>query len=166
MVKRPPSAPTPAIAALQRAGIEHRVHAFEHAPGNDEGYGLEAARHLGVTPDRVLKTLVCEVDGQATVAIVPVDATADLKAVAAAVGGKRARMLAPRDAERVTGYVTGGISPFGQRTMLPTVVDEQALAPDTVFVSAGRRGLEVEVTGADLVTATAARIAAICGRRR
>jgi Cys-tRNA(Pro)/Cys-tRNA(Cys) deacylase len=112
----------------------------------------------------VFKTLVAEVDGNLTVGVVPVDATLDLKALAAAVGGKKARMAEVADAERATGYVAGGISPLGQKKRLPVVVDASAAAWDTVFCSAGRRGLEVELAPADLISAVDARTAPIAAR--
>lgn len=141
---------TPAIAALERAGVAFRVHEYQHDP-KAPSYGLEAAGKLGVAAARVFKTLVVDVDGTPHVAIVPVEAELDLRAL-----GKRAGMAKRADAERLTGYVTGGISPLGQRRALPTLVDESALAFETIFVSAGRRGLEVELAAADLVALTGA----------
>jgi Cys-tRNA(Pro)/Cys-tRNA(Cys) deacylase len=117
---------------------------------------MEAAQALGLDPAQVFKTLLADVDGTLTVAVVPVDRSLDLKGLAAAVGGKRAVMAEPATAERATGYVVGGISPLGQRRRLPTVVDVSALEWDTVLVSAGRRGLDVELAPADLVRMTAA----------
>jgi Cys-tRNA(Pro)/Cys-tRNA(Cys) deacylase len=150
---------TPAIVAAERAGIVFRVHDYAPDP-RSESYGLEAAEKLGVDPARVFKTLVADVDGTLTVAVVPVEASLDLRAV-----GKRARMADPRAAKRVTGYVTGGISPLGQRRPLPTVVDESALAFETIYVSAGRRGLELELAPADLLAMTGGRTAAVASRR-
>ena len=140
------------------------LRGYEHDPlARDRGlsYGQEAALALGVNPRQVLKTLLADVDGRPTVAVVPVDGSLDLKALAAAVGGKRASLADPAAAERVTGYVVGGISPLGQRRRLPTVVDESALAWATVLVSAGRRGLDVELAPADLVRLTGAVTAAV-----
>jgi len=151
---------TPATVALTRAGIAFTVHAYDHDPAADS-YGAEAARVLGVEPRRVFKTLLADVDGRLTVAVVPVAGQLDLKALAAAAGGKRAAMADPKLAERTTGYVLGGISPLGQRKKLPTVVDDSALTHETVFCSAGRRGLEVELAPADLVALTGATTAAI-----
>ncbi|ONK15052.1 Cys-tRNA(Pro) deacylase [Streptomyces sp. MP131-18] len=151
---------TPATVAATRAGIAFRVHAYAHDPAA-ASYGEEAAEALGTDPRRVLKTLVAEVDGALTVAVVPVSASLGLKALAAAVGGKRAAMADPAAAERTTGYVRGGISPLGQRKRLPTVIDSSAAGHETVFVSAGRRGLEIELSPADLVTLTGARTALI-----
>ncbi|MFE6749611.1 Cys-tRNA(Pro) deacylase [Kitasatospora purpeofusca] len=151
---------TPATVALETAGVPFTVHAYEHDPAA-ASYGDEAARALGVTAERVFKTLVADVDGVLTVGVVPVSGQLDLKALAAAVGGKRAAMADPAAAERSSGYVRGGISPLGQRRALRTVVDGSALGHPTVYVSAGRRGLEVELSPADLVTLTGARTAPI-----
>lgn len=152
---------TPAVHALIEAGIQHTVHPYEHDPLSDLSYGDEAARALGVDADRVFKTLCAYVDGRLTVGIVPVSGMLDLKALAKAVGGKKAEMAPPADAERSSGYVVGGISPIGQRKQLPTVLDETAELYDTVYVSGGRRGLDIELAPADLVTATDALIAPI-----
>ncbi|MER5766834.1 Cys-tRNA(Pro) deacylase [Streptomyces sp. NPDC001985] len=151
---------TPATVALTAAGAPFTVHAYEHDP-SAASYGDEAAEAMGVAPERVFKTLVAEVDGELTVAVVPVAGRLDLKALAAAVGGKRAAMADPAAAERVTGYVRGGISPLGQRKRLPTVLDESASEHSTICVSAGRRGLEVEVAPGDLVGLTGAVLARI-----
>ncbi|MFJ4698593.1 Cys-tRNA(Pro) deacylase [Streptomyces sp. NPDC088768] len=151
---------TPATVALAQAGTSYTLHAYAHDPAHPS-YGEEAAEALGVTPDRVFKTLVAEVDGSLTVAVVPVAGTLDLKALAAAAGGKRAVMADPAAAERMTGYVRGGISPLGQRRPLPTVIDDSAAAHATICVSAGRRGLEVELAPEDLATLTKAVLAPI-----
>ena len=151
---------TPATVALTRAKVPFTEHAYAHDPGAGS-YGLEAAAALGVAPERVFKTLLSRVDGTLTVAVVPVSGQLDLKALAAAVGGKRAEMADPKDAERVTGYVVGGISPIGQRKALPTVVDATASGFATVFVSGGRRGLDIELGPADLVRVTRATVAPI-----
>lgn len=151
---------TPAIAALNRAGIPHTVHSYDHDP-RTPSYGLEAAAALDVEAGRVLKTLLVAVDGRLVVAVVPVSGELDLKALAAAVGGKRAVMADPAAAQQATGYVVGGISPLGQRRPHPTVVDESALSFDRVLVSAGRRGLEVALTPQDLVAASRATVARI-----
>jgi Cys-tRNA(Pro)/Cys-tRNA(Cys) deacylase len=145
---------------LARLGVPVTVHAYDHDP-SAASYGTEAAEALGVPGDRVFKTLLAEVDGRITVGVVPVSGQLDLLALAAAVGGKRATLAEPAAAERATGYVVGGISPLGQRKRLPTVVDESALGFATVFVSAGRRGLEVELAPADLVRLTGATTAPI-----
>ncbi|BBA96744.1 putative transcriptional regulator [Actinacidiphila reveromycinica] len=147
---------TPATVALDRAGVPYTLHSYVHDPSCGLPYGEEAAAALGVEQGRVFKTLVAEVDGALTVAVVPVSGSLDLKALAAAAGGKRAAMADPAAAERSSGYVRGGISPLGQRRALPTVVDASALSRPTVFVSAGRRGLEVELAPAALVELTAA----------
>ncbi|MEX2982003.1 Cys-tRNA(Pro) deacylase [Streptomyces sp. C36] len=151
---------TPAIVALERAGTAFSVHSYEHDPAV-ASFGEEAARALGVEPGRVFKTLVADVDGALTVAVVPVSGSLDLKALAAAVGGKRAAMADPAAAERVTGYVRGGISPLGQRRRLRTALDASARSHATICVSAGRRGLEVELSPADLALLTGAVIAPI-----
>jgi Cys-tRNA(Pro)/Cys-tRNA(Cys) deacylase len=154
---------TPAIAALMRAGIAHEVHSCAVDLG--EGYGAAAAASLGVEASRVFKTLIAEVDGRAHVAVVPVTAMLALKALAAAVGGKRAEMAEPVVAERLTGYVLGGISPLGQRRRLPTVIDASAADGEVLYVSAGRRGLEVALAPADLVRLTGAVVAPIAAGR-
>lgn len=159
MTTRKPAG-TPALLMLQRLGIDHAVHPYDHDP-SATSYGLEAASALGVEPARVFKTLMADVDGVATVAIVPVTGSLDLKALAQAVQGKRAKMLAVPAAERLTGYVVGGISPLGQRTTSPTVIDSSAMLLATVFVSGGRRGLDVELAPSDLTRITNARVAAI-----
>lgn len=146
---------TPATVALEQDGAAFTVHAYAHDPAATS-YGGEAAEALGTAPERVFKTLVADVDGALCVAVVPVAGSLDLKALASAVGGKRAAMADPAAAERTTGYVLGGISPLGQRKRLPTVVDASALTHTTVFVSAGKRGLEVELDPKDLVRLTAA----------
>jgi Cys-tRNA(Pro)/Cys-tRNA(Cys) deacylase len=150
---------TPATALLAKHKVAHRLHGYTHRGG--QSYGPEAAEELGLDPARVFKTLVAEVDGGLTVGVVPVSATLDLKALAAAVGGKRARMADVAAAERATGYVAGGISPLGQRKRLPTVVDASARDLPTLFCSAGRRGLEVELAPADLARLTGATFAQI-----
>ncbi|MFI1967703.1 aminoacyl-tRNA deacylase [Streptomyces cinnamoneus] len=158
--KQQTSGPTPAIVALEKAGTAFSVHAYEHDPAA-ASYGEEAAEALGVEPGKVFKTLVAEVDGELTVAVVPVSGSLDLKALAAAVGGKRAAMADPAAAERTTGYVRGGISPLGQRRRLPTALDASARSHPTICVSAGRRGLEVELAPDDLARLTGAVVAPI-----
>lgn len=154
-------AATPAITALVRAGVEHRVHVFESSDDGGLGYGRAAAAALGVDEARVFKTLVVEVDGRPGVAVVPVSRQLSLKAVAAAFGAKRAELADPAVAQRVTGYVVGGISPFGQKRPLPTVVDESCGDFGTIFVSGGKRGMDVEVAPDDLLRLLGARTAAI-----
>jgi Cys-tRNA(Pro)/Cys-tRNA(Cys) deacylase len=151
---------TPATELLAGQGIPHAVHSYEHDPRHGS-YGAEASAAMGVEPERVLKTLVADVDGTLTVGVVPVEAQLDLKALAAAVGGKKAAMANVTAAERATGYVAGGISPLGQRRRLPVVIDSSALEFPTVFCSAGRRGLEIELAPGDLVRAANATVAAI-----
>jgi Cys-tRNA(Pro)/Cys-tRNA(Cys) deacylase len=144
---------------LTKQAVSHRLHSYTH--GSGQAYGPEAAEMLGLDPVRVFKTLVADVDGTLTVGVVPVLTTLDLKALAAAVGGKRAKMADVVLAERATGYVAGGISPLGQRKRLPTVLDSSAEELETLFCSAGRRGLEVELAPGDLARLTGARFAPI-----
>lgn len=151
---------TPATALLSKEGVEFTVHTYDHDP-SAASYGHEAADAMGVEPERVFKTLVADVDGALTVAVVPVAGQLDLKALASAVGGKRAAMADPALAERTTGYVRGGISPLGQRKKLPTVLDASASAHATICISAGRRGLEVELSPDDLAKLTEAVVAPI-----
>ncbi|MFG2466576.1 Cys-tRNA(Pro) deacylase [Streptomyces canus] len=158
--KKPQSGGTPATVALTAVGVPFTVHAYDHDPSHPS-YGEEAAEAMGVSPDRVFKTLVADVDGALTVAVVPVAGSLDLKALATAAGGKRAAMADPVLAERTTGYVRGGISPLGQRKKLPTVLDASASTHATICVSAGRRGLEVELAPTDLADLTKAVLAPI-----
>jgi Cys-tRNA(Pro)/Cys-tRNA(Cys) deacylase len=151
---------TPATVALSRAKIAYTLHPYEHDP-RAEAYGDEAAAALGVDPARIFKTLIATVDGKLVCGVVPVAGRLDLKALAAAVGGKRGAMADAAAAARATGYVLGGISPLGHRTRLPVVVDETASGFETVYVSAGKRGLQVELSPHDLVRAAAARLAPI-----
>jgi Cys-tRNA(Pro)/Cys-tRNA(Cys) deacylase len=155
MAKNSAGAGTPAIVALSRAGVPFEQRTYAHDP-RATSYGLEAAEALGVVPARVFKTLLASVDGSLVVGVVPVTGQLDLKALAAAVGGKKAEMADPMVAERTTGYVVGGISPIGQKRRLRTVVDESALGHDTVLVSGGRRGLDLELAPADLIGITEA----------
>ncbi|MFD9501623.1 Cys-tRNA(Pro) deacylase [Streptomyces sp. NPDC060035] len=151
---------TPATVALTAAGTAFTVRSYDHDPASPS-YGEEAAEALGVPPERVFKTLVADVDGELIVAVVPVAGSLDLKALASAVGGKRAAMADPAAAERTTGYVRGGISPLGQRKRLRTVLDASARTHTTICVSAGRRGLEVELSADDLAALTNAVLAPI-----
>ncbi len=153
------AASTPALAALDDAGIAYSLHPYT-APGRS-AYGTEAADALGLDPHRVLKTLVAEVDGTPVLAMVPVAGTLDLKALAAACAGKRAVMADPATAQRLTGYVVGGIAPLGGRQALDVVVDLSVVEHDTVYCSAGRRGLQMELAPDDLVAATGAELAEI-----
>jgi Cys-tRNA(Pro) deacylase len=154
---------TPATVAATKAGIDFTLHPYEVDP-EASSYGEAAADALGISHDRIFKTLVAEVDGNLTVAVVPVAATLDLKALASAAGGKRAVMADPKVAERTTGYVVGGISPLGLRRRLPTVIDDSASGLATLYVSAGRRGLQIELAPADLVRLTGAVTAEIARR--
>lgn len=154
---------TPALVLLQRSGVEHTVHAYEHDPAA-ESFGMEAADALGLDPATVFKTLLAEVDGSPVVAIVPVTGQLDLKGLAAAREGKRARMMEVSAAERLTGYVAGGISPLGQRKALPTVIDASAETLAVMYVSGGQRGLDIGMAPADLARLTGAAYAAIAAR--
>jgi Cys-tRNA(Pro)/Cys-tRNA(Cys) deacylase len=155
---------TRATELLASLGIAHTIHRYSHDPRHPS-FGQEASQALGVAPDRVFKTLIADVDGQLTVGVVPVAASLDLKALAAAVGGKRAVMADAAQAEKASGYVTGGITALGLRRRLPVIVDESALGHSTVFCSAGRRGMEIELAPAALVTAARARTAPIAKSR-
>ena len=154
------SGATPALQLLARERVAHEVRAYDHDPAVTD-YGREAADALGVDPAQVFKTLLADLDGELVVAIVPVDGKLDLKALAAALGGKKAAMADPKAAERTTGYIVGGISPLGQKRRLRTVLDASAHDNPTVLVSAGRRGLDVELAPTDLVRLTGALIAPI-----
>jgi Cys-tRNA(Pro)/Cys-tRNA(Cys) deacylase len=151
---------TPATNALTSAGIPFKEHAYDHDPAN-RNFGEEAATVLGLDPEQVYKTLMVDVDGSLAVAVVPVTGKLDLGALASALKAKRAVMADPAVAERKTGYLVGGISPIGQKTKLPTVIDEMIELFDTVFVSGGRRGFDIELAPADLVAITDATVAAI-----
>jgi len=145
---------------VAKANVEHRIHEYHHDPAAPS-YGLEAAEQLGVDPALVFKTLVADVDGRLAVAVVPVAARLDLKALAAAAGGRRAVMAEPADAERATGYVVGGISPLGHRKRLAVFLDASMEGRPTVLVSAGRRGLQVELSPADLARLSGGTFAAL-----
>lgn len=151
---------TPATQVLTKLGVTFELHEYDHDP-RASSYGLEAAEAIGADPDRVFKTLMVDVDGELCVGIVPVTCSLDLKAVAGALGGKKAQMAEKDRAQRATGYVVGGISPVGQKRPHRTVLDETAELWDTVFVSGGRRGLDIELSPADLVNVTDATIAGI-----
>lgn len=151
---------TPATVALTKANVPFQTHSYDHDPANGN-FGLEAAEAMGVEPERVFKTLLADVDGKLTVAVVPVSGSLDLKALANAVGGKKAAMADAAAAERTTGYVLGGISPLGQRKQLRTVIDDSALTFPTIFCSGGRRGFEIELAPTELVRLTSAATAPI-----
>jgi Cys-tRNA(Pro)/Cys-tRNA(Cys) deacylase len=152
---------TPAIVALDAAGVNYQLHEFDADPAR-RGFGQAAAEALGVELERVFKTLIATVDDHHyVVAVVPVSGQLSLKELAAAVRGKRAEMCPADIAERITGYVVGGISPFGQKRTLATVIDETCVLFDTIFVSGGRRGLDIELAPDDLVTVLAAILAPI-----
>ena len=147
---------TPAVRVAKRAGIEFRLHEYDGVEVGDGDYAVAVAAAVGRPAEQLFKTLVASVDGRLEVFVVPADRRLDLRAV-----GKRTALAAEADAERATGYVVGGISPLGQRRRLPTTVDESALAWDTILVSAGRRGLQIELAPADLVQLTSAGVAAV-----
>ncbi|MFC9354137.1 Cys-tRNA(Pro) deacylase [Arthrobacter sp. NPDC057013] len=160
MARKNTSQGTPATAVLAAAGVSFTLHPYSHDPAA-ASYGMEAAEVLGIDPARVFKTLMVEVEGKLAVGVVPVSGSLDLKAMAAALGSKKAAMADPAAAERRTGYVLGGISPLGQRQASPTVIDESALALDTILVSGGRRGLDIELDPRDLLRLTKAVTATI-----
>jgi Cys-tRNA(Pro)/Cys-tRNA(Cys) deacylase len=162
VAKRKSVGGTPATVALTSAGIAFEARAYEHDP-RAASYGIEAAEALGVEPARVFKTLMASLDGALVVGVVPVSGHLDLKALARALGGSKAVMADVAAAERATGYVAGGISPIGQKRPHPTVLDESALAHDTILVSGGRRGFDIELSPNDLVAATGA-VTATIGR--
>ncbi|GGY37329.1 Cys-tRNA(Pro)/Cys-tRNA(Cys) deacylase [Bacterioplanes sanyensis] len=154
---------TPAINLAKKKGIQHRIHQYEHDP-SCQAYGLEAVEKLSLPAEQVFKTLLIELSGGKTglaVAVIPVAQSLNMKRVAKALGAKKADMANPDDAQRVTGYLLGGISPLGQKKALPTVIDDSAQQFDSIYVSAGRRGLEIELAPADLVNLTRGQVAAI-----
>jgi Cys-tRNA(Pro)/Cys-tRNA(Cys) deacylase len=161
------AAGTRALDLVRRSGVDHRVHAYEPAERHGRerdarpSYGRDAAAVLGIEPGRLFKTLVANVDGRLVLALVPVDRELDLKALAASVGGRRAELADPEAAERATGYLVGGISPLGTRRALPVVLDATASSHRAVLVSAGRRGLQLELAPSDLVALTRAMVASI-----
>jgi len=151
---------TPAINAAKKAKISYTVHEYDHDPAA-ESFGREAAEKLGVDPDRVFKTLVVDGGGELFVAVVPVMCQLDLKLMAKAVGAKKMAMADVKVVERTTGYVVGGVSPLGQKKRLATVIDESARAAATIFVSGGRRGLDIELAPGDLASLTRASFAPV-----
>lgn len=164
MAKKAATGATPATVALAKLGIVFELRGYQHDPANTD-FGQEAAEALGLPAERVFKTLLAEADGRLVVGVVPVSGMLDLKALAQAVGARRAVMADPALAERKTGYVVGGISPVGQRTELPTVIDSSAHDFGTVLVSGGRRGLDIELAPNDLLLATAGTFAPIARLR-
>ncbi|SDW75606.1 Cys-tRNA(Pro) deacylase [Marinobacter mobilis] len=152
---------TPGINSARKAKITHTIHEYSHDPAS-ESYGTEAAEKMGVDPNRVFKTLVVTVDGrELAVGVVPVSAMLSMKRIAKAAGAKKAAMADPAEVQRATGYVLGGVSPLGQKKRLKTFIDQSASHFDTLFVSAGRRGLEIELTPADLQKLTGATLVAL-----
>ncbi len=150
---------TPGIEAARKANVAHIIHQYDHDP-KSESYGLEAAEKLGLDPDRVCKTLMVEMDnGELVVGVVPVSAMLNLKRIARAAGAKKAAMADKQKVQRTTGYVLGGVSPLGQKKRLKTVIDESARQHPTIHVSAGRRGLEIELSPDDLASLTGAMFA-------
>lgn len=151
---------TPATLALDKAGVAYALHTYDYDPDAPR-VGLQAAESLGVPAERVLKTLMTEVDGKPVCAVLASDQEVAMKKLAAAVGGKSAQMMKPADAERITGFKVGGVSPFGQKRPASTVVDAAALAHAKVFVNGGQRGLQAELAPADLVAALGAKVAVL-----
>lgn len=152
---------TPGINTARKAKVDHTVHEYQHDPAS-ESYGTEAAEKMGVDPERVFKTLVVMVDGkELVVGVVPVTSMLSMKLIARAAGGKKAAMAEPAAVQRATGYVLGGVSPLGQKKRLKTFIDQSADTFDTVFVSAGRRGLEIELTADDLKHLTGAELVSL-----
>ena len=143
---------TPATIALSRAGVRFTLASYDYDPDADR-VGLQAAEAMGVSPSIVLKTLMAEVDGKPVCVVVPSDEEVNMKKLAAAFGGKSAHMMKPADAERLTGYKVGGISPFGQRKPVPTAVEELATLEDEIFLNGGQRGLQIRIKPEDLVAA-------------
>jgi Cys-tRNA(Pro)/Cys-tRNA(Cys) deacylase len=153
---------TPAVNLVKRRRVAHTLHSYEHDPAV-ASYGLEAADKLGIPPAQVFKTLVADLDkGELVVAVLPVSSTLSMKRLARTLGGKKAAMADREAAQRATGYVLGGVSPLGQKRRLRTVLDNSAMAHATLFVSAGRRGLEIEISPQDLVQLTDAAISRVC----
>lgn len=152
---------TPALKILRESGVEYEVIEYEHSASMEHGYALDTVSVLGLDPDVVFKTLLVEVDGSPAVGVVPASGRLSLKAIAKALGGKAATMMDPAKAEKLTGYVTGGISPLGQRNRYPTVIDESSRVHDRICISGGKRTLSVLVSPTDLAALCSARFAAI-----
>src|SRR6202035_3184481 len=153
---------TRATQALSRLGVKFALHAYDYDPDADR-IGLQAAQALGVEPRRMLKTLMAEVDGKPVCVVVPSDREVSMKKLATAFGGKAANMMRPADAERLTGYHVGGISPFGQKKRVPTAIEQSALAERSVFINGGQRGLQIEVDPNDAVRVLGATVLALTG---
>lgn len=151
---------TRATQFLQQKRVSFTIHTYDYDPNADR-IGMQAAEALGEDPSRVLKTLMALVDGKPVCVVVPSDREVSMKKLAAAFGGKSAQMMKPADAERATGYVVGGISPFGQKKMVPTVIEQAALAHDLVYLNGGQRGLQVRLNPTDLVRVLDAKAAAL-----
>lgn len=151
---------TRATQALQQAGVSFTVHVYEYDP-NAERIGLQAAEAIGADPNSVLKTLMVLVDGKPACVVVPSDKEVNLKKLASALGGKAAQMMRPPDAERVTGYHVGGISPFGQKKRVPTLIEQSAFVHGEVFMNGGQRGLQVKLKPADAAKALDAKVAEV-----
>lgn len=151
---------TPATLALDKAGVAYTLATYDYDP-NAERVGLQAAQALGVAPGEVLKTLMVKVDGKPACVVLASDREVSMKRLAAALGGKSAEMMKPADAERITGYRVGGVSPFGQKKPAPTVIDADAAALPRAFMNGGQRGLQVRLAPAELVRVLGAKVAAI-----
>lgn len=152
---------TQALRVLEASGFPYELLEYEHSMTMDKGYALDTASVLGIDPEAVFKTLMVEVDGSPAVGVVQADRLLNLKSIAKALGGKAAKMMDPAKAERLTGYVTGGISPLGQKTLYPTVIDEDALLLETMLVSGGKRSLSLKVAPTDLANLVGAIFAPI-----
>ncbi|HEV2564867.1 MAG TPA: Cys-tRNA(Pro) deacylase [Microvirga sp.] len=151
---------TRATQALQQAGVAFSVHSYEYDP-NAERIGLQAAEAMGADPSSVLKTLMVLVDGRPACVILPSDQEVNLKKLAAALGGKAAQMMKPADAERITGYHVGGISPFGQKKRVPTVLEQSAFGHAQVFINGGQRGLQVKLDPGAAASVLDAKVAGV-----
>ncbi|KRB79817.1 cys-tRNA(pro)/cys-tRNA(cys) deacylase [Sphingomonas sp. Root710] len=151
---------TRATQFLTQAKVAHSVHSYDYAPGG-ERVGLQAAEALGEDPSRVLKTLMIEIDGKPACAVIPSDRELSMKKAAAALGAKSAQMMKPADAERMTGFVVGGISPFGQKKRVPVVMEAGAMDEALVYINGGQRGLQVRLAPGDAATALGAVVAEV-----
>ena len=165
MAKKKRQAGTPALQALERAQVPYVLHEYEHHEHMDGGYALDTSQVLGIDPARIFKTLMVSADSEVICALVPATGMLSLKATAKAAGAKRAQMLDPAEAEKLTGYVTGGISPLGQRTRHRVFVDSSALSQPDILVSGGKRSLSVQLTARDLAAATGAEFADLAAER-